>query len=149
MIRVDGYVYTWMGDPIYPSGPPSVTQQSFEYTSTKSIFTMNVNNAVQMVITFLSPVTPNDIARSSFPVTYMNVAINSIDGANHTVTLYTDITSGKSAKAAREPLLTSDYRVGDGRPCCSDPVVLQYNGYEQTRLSSRLEAAAARLFRIV
>lgn len=91
---MDGESYTWFGN---PDGPPSiVTQTAFEYTSTKSIFAMSVNDTIGMNVTFLSPVTPNDLTRQSIPATYMNVDIFSIDGQEHEVQLYTDLSAGKT-----------------------------------------------------
>ena len=49
-----------------------VKQTAFEYTSTRSIFTMSVGGSVQMKITFLSPVTPDELLRSSLPYSYMD-----------------------------------------------------------------------------
>ncbi|TVY85335.1 Glutaminase A [Lachnellula suecica] len=89
MIRVDGTTYTWMGAP----GPQSVTQKSFEYTSTKSIFTMDVGGVVEMNITFLSPITPDDQKRQSLVFSYLDVAVQSLDGHSHDVQLYTDISA--------------------------------------------------------
>ena len=94
MIRVDGYVYTWMGQP----GPSAVNQTAFEYTSTRSIFTMNVGGMVSMKITFLSPVTPTDVKRQSLPFSYLEVQVVSMDGAGHTVSVYADISAGQSVK---------------------------------------------------
>lgn len=91
MIRVDGKVYQWMGNP----GAPNVDQVSYVYTSTKSIFTMNVGGQVQMKITFLSPITPNDLKRQSLTLSYLDVAVSSIDGKSHDVQLYADISAGK------------------------------------------------------
>ena len=93
MIRVDGTTYTWMGNP----GPQSVTQTAFEYTSTKSVFTMNVGGRVEMNITFLSPVTPEDMKRQSLIFSYLDVGVQSLDGHSHNVQLYTDISAGKSS----------------------------------------------------
>lgn len=90
MIRVDGEIYTWMGDP----GPSSVNQTAFEYTSTKSTFIMSVEGKVEMNVTFLSPLTPNDMKRQSLVFAYMNVAVQSQDGAAHDVQLYADISAG-------------------------------------------------------
>ena len=93
MIRVDSEAFTWMGAPV--PGPSAVTQVAFEYTSTRSIFVMDVAGVVQMNITFLSPVTPMDLKRQSLPFSYVDVAILSKDGNTHDVELYTDITAGK------------------------------------------------------
>lgn len=101
MIRVDGKTYTWMGAP-YPQ-PTLVTQTAFEYTSTRSTFIMSVGGAVEMNITFLSPLTPTDLKRQSLPFSYVNVDVASSDGKTHVVELYTDITAGKLGLSAKLP----------------------------------------------
>ena len=93
LIRVDGKTYTWMGAP-YPE-PTAVAQTSFEYTSTRSTFIMDVGGLVAMNITFLSPLTPTDMMRQSLPFSYLDVVVSSSDGVAHDVQLYTDITAGK------------------------------------------------------
>ena len=90
MIRVDGQTFQWMGNP----GAPNVNQISYIYTSTKSIFTMNVAGKVEMIITFLSPVTPDDLKRQSLTFSYLHVAVSSMDGKAHDVQLYSDISAG-------------------------------------------------------
>ena len=98
MIRVDGQTYQWMGDPAGSlngvADVSTVDQRSFEYTSTKSIFIMDVGGKVQMNITFLSPVTPNDYKRQSLPMSYMDVSVVSTDGQEHSVQMYSDISAG-------------------------------------------------------
>jgi len=90
MVRVDNTTYTWMGNPANLSN--YVNQTSFEYTSTKSIFTATAG-PVRLVISFLSGVTPDDLLRSSLPYTYMNIDVASLDGTAHNVQLYTDISA--------------------------------------------------------
>lgn len=92
LIRVDGDTYTWMGLP----GSKTVNQTAFEYTSTKSIFTMNVANKLEMNITFLSPITPTDYRRQSLVFSYLNVEVASLDGNDHEVQVYADISAGES-----------------------------------------------------
>ena len=91
MIRVDGTTYQWMGNPGYKS----VKQTAFSYTSTKSIFKLEVEDKVSMTVTFLSPVTPNDLMRQSLVFSYMDVEVRSQDGEQHDVQLYSDISAGK------------------------------------------------------
>lgn len=93
LIRVDNTSYTWMGAPA--PLPTVVTQTSFEYTSTRSTFVMDVAGLVEMNITFLSPVTPTDLMRQSLTFSYVDISVTSTDGAAHDVQLYTDITAGK------------------------------------------------------
>lgn len=78
------------------SFPPLVTQTGFQYTATKSIFTMDVAGAVEMNITFTSNADPNDLKRQSLPFSYMDVSVASKTNKKHNVQIYTDITAGKS-----------------------------------------------------
>lgn len=87
---MDGTSYTWLGDP----GPQAVSQTAYDFTSTRSSFTMDVAGKVSMNITFLSPVTPNDLKRQSLTFSYLNVDVVSSDGQNHDVELYSDISAG-------------------------------------------------------
>ena len=76
--------------------PTVVNQTSFEYTSTRSSFVMDVAGVVEMNITFLSSITPTDLMRQSLIFSYVDVSVTSTDGAAHDVQLYTDITAGKT-----------------------------------------------------
>lgn len=93
---VDGQVYNWMGG--HP-GAPNVDQISVDYTSTRSNFNMSVAGKVAMNIEFMSPVYPEDLRRQSIPFSYMNVAVRSLDGASHSVQLYTDVSGGETRPA--------------------------------------------------
>ena len=73
---------------------PSVDQTSFEYTSSRSTFIMNVAGKVSMNVTFLSPLTPKDLKRQSVTGSYLSVTVAAIDGASHSVQLYTDTSAG-------------------------------------------------------
>jgi len=86
----------------------NVNQTSLEYTSTKSIFTLDIEGKVEMVVTFLSPVIPDDLKRSSLPQSYMEVDVHSTDGSEHTVQLYTDISAGEYPSVIASTWLTSD-----------------------------------------
>jgi hypothetical protein len=105
MIKVDGVNFSWMG---IPGASQNVNQTSFSYTSTRSTFIMQAGG-VEMNITFLSPVTPDDFKRQSLPFSYVNVDIFSVDGNSHDVQLYADISAGKqcSATTSRAKLTVS------------------------------------------
>ncbi|KAI5206684.1 glutaminase A [Aureobasidium subglaciale] len=91
LIKVDGgAAVTWMGA---PTGPATATQNSFEYTSTRSVFSLSVDGKVGLNVTFLSPVEPTDLRRQSIPASYMNVEVFSIDGTEHEVQLYSDVSA--------------------------------------------------------
>lgn len=93
LIRVDGTTYNFMGA---MSGLSNrATQTNYEYTATQSIYTQTVNNAVKLTVTFLSPITPDDWKRQSLVFSYMNVAVESMDGKTHSVQIYSDISAGR------------------------------------------------------
>ena len=95
-IQVDGATYTWMGEPMVNGAiPPVVNQTAFSYSSTRSVFSMDVGGLVNMTITFLSNITPNDLQRQSVPFSYLDVQVTSMDGAPHDVQVYTDISGGE------------------------------------------------------
>jgi hypothetical protein len=104
MIRVDNTIYTWMGDPI-GAGIQTVTQKHFCYSSTKSVFSMDIGGKVEMTITFLSPITPGDRKRQSLVFSYLEVTVESHDGNPHDVQLYADISAGKTSPIFCKPQL--------------------------------------------
>ncbi|KAK3676571.1 hypothetical protein LTR78_003345 [Recurvomyces mirabilis] len=65
---------------------------------------------VTLTVTFLSPVTPNDMLRQSMPITYIDVAVKSNDGNKHDVQLYTDI-SAEWVSGDRSQVAQWDYGV--------------------------------------
>ena len=125
IIRVDGVPYTWMGAPA--NAGALVTQTGFEYTSTKSIFTMNAGGLVELNVTFLSPIYPKDQRRQSLVFSYLDVVVQSLDGKPHDVQLYSDISAGKYqlARITTECQLTRFVRMGCRRSFLSCPVGLR------------------------
>lgn len=91
LIRVDNQTFTWLGA---PGVPELANQTAYEYTSSKSIFTIDVNDKVTIKASFISPLTPKDLKRQSLVASYLNVEVSSKDGADHDVQLYTDISAG-------------------------------------------------------
>jgi hypothetical protein len=83
-----------------PVDVEAANQVAFEYTSTKSIFTIEVDDKVTIKVTFLSPLTPKDFKRQSLIFSYLQVEVASTDGSEHDVQLYTDISAGKYFKSA-------------------------------------------------
>ncbi|KAI1081380.1 glutaminase A [Whalleya microplaca] len=110
-IRVDGKAYNWMGASSVQAD--LVDEIEFSYTSTRSTFVSRVDDKVEMNITFLSPVTPSDLKRQSLVFSYLEVAVQSLDGASHEVQLYTDV-SAEWACGNRGDVVNWDYQSADG-----------------------------------
>lgn len=100
MVRVDGRTYTWMGrndefvDGEGNAAAPPAAQIAFEYTATRSIFSIAAGG-VQLRVTFLTPVTADDLTRQSLTFSYLEVEVASLDGENHDIQLYCDVTGGE------------------------------------------------------
>ncbi len=75
-------------------GLKNVNQVSLEYTATQSIFTFDVAGKVNLTVTFLSPVYPDDLARQSQQFSYITTKAVSSDGNGHVVQVYMDVSGG-------------------------------------------------------
>lgn len=92
LIRVDNKTFTWLGAPEVDGD--LANQTAYEYTSSKSIFTIDVDDKVTIKASFISPLTPKDFQRQSLIASYLNVEVASKDGSDHDVQVYTDISAG-------------------------------------------------------
>ncbi|KAJ7498789.1 hypothetical protein FB451DRAFT_1117469 [Mycena latifolia] len=80
-VKVDGTTYSFLGAPAVAGTTfTKATQKSSQFTSTQSIFVMSAG-PVDLTITFLSPVEPNDLAKQSMPFSYMAISAASTNGA--------------------------------------------------------------------
>ncbi|KAK3682152.1 hypothetical protein B0T22DRAFT_277242 [Podospora appendiculata] len=104
-VAVDGAVYNWLGA---APGPSNVNQLSLEYTSTRSIFTFDVNGKVNLTVTFLSPVYPDDLGRQSQQFSYITASAISTDGSSHKVQVYMDV-SGEWASGDLSQVINWDH----------------------------------------
>ncbi|KAJ7044481.1 DUF1793-domain-containing protein [Mycena alexandri] len=91
-VKVDGVPYVFMGSPSVPAAFSKATQKSSQFTSTKSIFVLSAG-PVDLTVTFLSPVEPNDLVKQSIPFAYMAVSAAATDGRSHSVQVYSDISA--------------------------------------------------------
>lgn len=91
LLQVDNVTYEWLG---YPSSAlaniESVTTEAVYYTATKTVYTI-FSGEVGVNVTFLTPITLNDLKRQSLPASYLSLAFWSLDKKDHSVSLYTDI----------------------------------------------------------
>ncbi|KAM6494692.1 protein of unknown function (DUF1793) domain containing protein [Amanita muscaria] len=102
-VKVDGVPYSFLGSPNVPVAFNKATQKSFQFTASQSIFVLTAG-PVDLTVTFLSPVEPNDLVQQSIPFSYMAVSVSPTDGSSHHVQIYSDISaewvSGDNSLAA-------------------------------------------------
>ncbi|GJN89515.1 hypothetical protein Rhopal_002502-T1 [Rhodotorula paludigena] len=110
LIRIDDVTFEFLGaplsgDPSFADEQKSARQVAFEYTATRSIFTFEAAG-VRFNATFLSPVTPEDLARQSLPFSYLTVDVSIEAASRHSIAVYTDI-SGEWASGENAELMWS------------------------------------------
>ncbi|KAJ7283980.1 DUF1793-domain-containing protein [Mycena rebaudengoi] len=91
-VKVDGKAYSFLGASANVGTFTKATQKSSKFTATQSIFVLSAG-PVDLTVTFLSPVEPNDLLKHSIPFSYLAVSAASTDGASHSVQVYTDISA--------------------------------------------------------
>ncbi|MBC8102076.1 MAG: DUF4965 domain-containing protein [Cytophagales bacterium] len=87
LVRIDGKTYRLMGKD--PSTAPALKQTRLEVLPTRTIYTFEGAGA-QVVLTFTSPMLPDDLDLLSRPVTYLTWEVRATDGKSHAASLYFD-----------------------------------------------------------
>ncbi|KAK0481474.1 hypothetical protein IW261DRAFT_1681366, partial [Armillaria novae-zelandiae] len=83
-IRIDGTTFPLWGQ------FGLATNLSFEVTPTRTIFSLHVNTT-DVNVTFLSPIEPSNLVLQSLPFSYAYIDVESNDGQEHSIQLYSDI----------------------------------------------------------
>lgn len=94
IITVDGISYEYLGTgsqnlPALRNLKPAVPM-TVSYDSQYSNFTFQAG-PVEVLASFLSPVLPQELCRTSIPLSYLETSYQSIDGNAHDVQLYSDV----------------------------------------------------------
>ena len=79
-ITIDGKTYRLMG----AGDADPLPQQTRKVTPTRSIYTF-ANNQVEVTLTFMTPLLPNDLSIYARPITYLTWSVRAKDGQNHQV----------------------------------------------------------------
>lgn len=94
IVSVDGISYSYLGTgsecPPTPAKLQAAKPKTVSYDSQYSNFTF-LAGPVTIDASFFSPVTPDDICRSSIPLSYLTVSVESTDCEEHSVQFYSDI----------------------------------------------------------
>ena len=124
LIRVDGSAYRLMGND--PAGIPAFAQSSVQVLPTRSIYEFD-NAHVDVTLTFMTPALPDNLDVLSRPVGYITWDVRSVDGLNHSVSIY-DSTSSELA------VNTTDQNVVWQRQTMGPVTALQVGTQAQTYL---------------
>ncbi len=90
LIRIDGETFRLMG--AEPASVKPLPQKNLEVTPTRTNYRF-ANTKVEVVLSFLSPLLPENLDVLSRPVTYITWTARSVDGRNREVSVYLDAAS--------------------------------------------------------
>jgi len=85
LIRIDDQTFRVIGS--QPSTLPALPQTGMRLFPTRTVYTF-ANPQIQLTLTFLTPVLPDDIELLARPLSYVVWDVNSADGKDHAVSLY-------------------------------------------------------------
>ncbi len=97
IITVDGTAKVFMGrmyhDPrVNHSGAKNIEQKSVKVTPLKTEYVFS-DDKISLAVSFVTPLVMTDLMLMSTPVSYISYAVKSIDGAEHSCSVYFDVSA--------------------------------------------------------
>lgn len=102
MVRVDGKPLRFMGGPEVLEH--SVEQLSLEITPTQTVYRFSAG-PIELEVRFVSPLLLDDLELLSRPAHYLGFRARSMDGADHDVQVYLDMTSQWAVNAPHQKVV--------------------------------------------
>ncbi|KAI0278699.1 hypothetical protein BGY98DRAFT_916673 [Russula aff. rugulosa BPL654] len=90
LVRVDGLTYSFLGNVTRNLYNATVNSTSITITPTQTLVTARAG-PMQVNLTFLNPIEPQDWVKQSIPFSYMAFTATSTDGQSHAVQVYSDV----------------------------------------------------------
>ncbi len=99
IITVDGKDKIFLGlkrhNPFYHKyfgTPDKLEQKNLVVTPLKSVYTF-ADETIELVVTFTTPLLPDDLKLLSRPVSYITYNVHSLDGKKHDISVYIDVSA--------------------------------------------------------
>ncbi|KAI0278710.1 hypothetical protein BGY98DRAFT_1186437 [Russula aff. rugulosa BPL654] len=90
LVRVDGLTYSFLGAVLPDLYNFTVNSTSIAITPTQTVVTARAG-PMQVNLTFLNPIEPQDWVKQSIPFSYLAFTATSTDGQSHAVQVYSDV----------------------------------------------------------
>jgi hypothetical protein len=112
LVRVDGQCWRYMGmSPWMEKVERAAEQRSLQVTPTRTTYVMSVGDAVELTLTFVTPMLPHDMDLVSRPITYVSWSARSLDGRPHAVQVYFDAQSDIAVDHPSQAVAWSRHRL--------------------------------------
>ena len=113
MVRIDGKAYRFIGPS--PEMVPAAEQVSADITPTRSIYEFKTGG-VGLTVTFTTPLLLDDLNIMSRPASYIDFGAKSIDGADHKVAIYVDVTGEWVTNVPSQEVVWGRLKLGEPEP---------------------------------
>lgn len=129
--RIEGRAYRFMS--LDPRDLPAMEQTSLEVFPTRTVYTFEAAG-VRLKATFTTPLLMDDLDILSRPASYIEIEAASVDGTEHDVSVYLDVTGEFAVNTADQSVTWSRFRLGGEeklqalRIGSEDQLVLQNSG---------------------
>jgi hypothetical protein len=110
LVRIDGHPYRLMGH--LPADVPALTQRRMFVYPLRTVYLFE-GPGIDVTLTFLSPMLPNDLELVSRPASYVTFELNVRDHRVHDVDLYFDASSQIAVNSPNQPVTWEASRDGD------------------------------------
>jgi hypothetical protein len=110
LLRVDGKVYRLMGKT--PAQAPAFPQTRVQVLPTRTIYDFE-DSQIHCSLTFLRPALPDDLDALAMPLSYITWEVRSVDGKEHTVSLYDSTSSQLVVNRQAEKVAWTREQAGD------------------------------------
>ena len=110
LVRIDGRPFRVMGH--LPADVPVLPQRSVTVLPLRTIYVFD-GSGIELTLTFLSPMLPNDLELVSRPASYVTFTARATDGRSHDVAAYFDASSQIAVNSPNQPVTWDASRDGD------------------------------------
>ena len=109
MVRIDGSPYRMLGPS--PEAVPPMPFKQCRITPTRSTYEFE-QSGVSIELAFLTPALPHDLQIYARPITYVSWNVRALDGKQHTVQLYFDVSAELVVNTPDQPVSWSRVSAG-------------------------------------
>lgn len=109
LVRIDGKTLRFAGADVKKT--PALEQVSLQVWPTRTVYTFE-GEGVQLTVTFMSPLLPDDLDVLGRSVTYISFEVVSKDGKKHDVSIYVDCSGEWAVNTPEQEVAWSRCRLG-------------------------------------
>jgi len=96
--------------PVPPPQPAALTQKSLTAYPTRTVIVMELPGVVELTVTTLNTIFPDDILKMSMPTTSLTLEVRSLDGKTHNVETYLEASAAHCVDGLDEEVVVNSWK---------------------------------------